>query len=64
MRRYNIPNAYEQMRDLTRGIRIDGDRLRHFVHSLDIPDEAKKQLLLLSPDKYTGLAAQLVKAFS
>jgi len=64
MRRYSIPNAYEQMRDLTRGVRVDGDRLRQFIKSLDIPDEAKKQLLLLTPDKYTGLAAQLVKAFS
>ena len=64
MRRYNIPNAYEQMRDLTRGTRIDGDKLRQFVKLLDIPDTAKKQLLMLSPDKYTGLAAQLVKAFS
>lgn len=64
MRRYNIPNAYEQMRDLTRGLHIDGEKLRHFVKQLDIPDAAKKQLMMLSPDKYTGLAAQLVKAFS
>ena len=64
MRRYNIPNAYEQMRDLTRGRRIDNDRLQQFIKSLDIPDDAKKHLLALSPDKYTGLALQLVKAFS
>ena len=64
MRRYNIPNAYEQMRDLTRGLRIDGDKLRHFIQLLDIPDEAKMQLMILTPEKYTGLAAQLVKAFS
>ncbi len=64
MRRYHVPNAYEQMRDLTRGRRIDSDRLKKFIKSLDIPDDAKKQLLALSPDTYTGLAAQLVKAFS
>lgn len=64
MRRYNVPNAYEQMRDLTRGVRIDGEKLRQFIKLLDIPDETKKQLLILSPEKYTGLAAQLVKAFS
>lgn len=64
MRRYNIPNAYEQMKDLTRGIRVDAKRLQQFVHSLDIPDEAKKQLMALTPHEYTGLAAQLVKAFS
>ena len=64
MRRYSIPNAYEQMRDLTRGLRIDGERLHQFISLLDIPEEAKKQLLILTPDNYTGLAAQLVKAFS
>lgn len=64
MRRYNIPNAYEQMRDLTRGLRIDENRLKQFIKLLDIPDEAKKQLMVLTPEKYTGLAAQLVKAFS
>ncbi|MCX7117646.1 MAG: adenylosuccinate lyase [Legionellales bacterium] len=64
MRRYHIPHAYEQMRDLTRGLRIDGERLRQFIKSLDIPDDAKKHLMLLTPERYTGLAAQLVKAFS
>lgn len=64
MRRYHVPNAYEQMRDLTRGRRIEKERLLDFVKSLDIPEGAKKQLIALSPEKYTGLAAQLVKAFS
>lgn len=64
MRRYRIPNAYEQMRDLTRGRRIEKERLIKFITSLDIPEEAKKQLIELSPEKYTGLASQLVKAFS
>lgn len=64
MRRYNIPKAYEQMRDLTRGVEVNGEKLKQFINALEIPDEAKKQLLLLTPEKYTGLAAQLVKAFS
>lgn len=64
MRRYHVPNAYEQMRDLTRGRRIESERLQKFIQTLDIPEEAKKQLMALTPEKYTGLAAQLVKAFS
>ena len=64
MRRYNVPNAYEQMRDMTRGMRVDADTLRKFIKQIDIPQEAKKELLLLTPETYTGLAAQLVKAFS
>jgi adenylosuccinate lyase len=64
MRRYNVPNAYEQLRDLTRGQGIDENSLRSFVEQLDIPNEAKKDLLALSPESYVGLASQLVKAFS
>lgn len=64
MRRYQIPNAYEQLRDLTRGSAINRENLRQFVESLTIPETAKKQLLELTPAKYTGLATQLVKAFS
>ena len=64
MRRYSIPDAYEQMRDLTRGVHIGEDELKKFITSLAIPDDAKKRLLTLSPQKYVGLAHQLVKAFS
>lgn len=64
MRRYRIPHAYEQMHDLTRGRRVDRERLHQFIESLDIPEEAKKQLMLLTPASYTGLAALLVKVFS
>ena len=64
MRRYQLPNAYEQMRDLTRGSCVDGERLQQFIQDLDIPADAKKSLLALTPEKYTGLATQLVKAFS
>jgi adenylosuccinate lyase len=64
MRRYRVPNAYEQMRDLTRGLGVNGERLQNFIQSLAIPDEAKKQLMALTPETYTGLATQLVKAYS
>lgn len=64
MRRYQIPNAYEQLKDLTRGQGIDAQTLTQFITQLDIPEDAKARLLALTPEKYTGLAAQLVKAFS
>ncbi|STX50819.1 adenylosuccinate lyase [Legionella busanensis] len=65
MRRYQIPNAYEQLKALTRGQGgIDKNTLKEFIDSLDIPKTAKEQLLNLTPEKYTGLAAQLVKAFT
>ncbi|MFY7697617.1 MAG: adenylosuccinate lyase [Legionella sp.] len=64
MRRYAVPNAYEQLRNLTRGVAIDQSNLHQFIEQLAIPPEEKERLMTLSPENYTGLAAQLVKAFS
>jgi adenylosuccinate lyase len=64
MRRYNVPDAYEQLKKLTRGQGIDAHSLKEFISQLSIPDHAKEQLINLTPEKYTGLATQLVKAFS
>lgn len=63
MRRYNVPDAYEQLKSLTRGHGIDEQSLKVFIKGLSIPEEAKEQLLKLKPENYTGLATQLVKAF-
>lgn len=64
MRRYNVPNAYEQLKELTRGQGIDAKSLKKFIKHLAIPEEAKTKLMNLTPETYTGLAVQLVKAFS
>lgn len=64
MRRYNIPDAYEQLKDLSRGHGVDEHSLRQFIQKLEIPEAAKEQLMQLTPKSYTGLAAQLVKAFT
>jgi len=57
MRRYGLPNPYEQMKELTRGRGITPDRLREFIDALDIPDDAKARLLAMAPSTYTGNAA-------
>jgi adenylosuccinate lyase len=62
MRRYGQGDAYEQLKQLTRGEAVDADGLRAFVKTLDLPDEARERLLALSPAGYTGLAAQLARA--
>lgn len=64
MRRYHIPKAYEQMKDLTRGQGIDQEKLVTFIQHLNIPQADKERLLNLTPNQYTGLAHVLVKAFS
>jgi adenylosuccinate lyase len=62
MRRYGLPNPYEQLKALTRGSKIDASSTRAFIENLALPDEAKQRLLALTPAGYTGLAAALVRA--
>ena len=59
MRRYGIPEPYEKLKALTRGQAVTKELLQEFIGTLDIPDDEKQRLLELSPDTYTGLAAQL-----
>jgi adenylosuccinate lyase len=44
MRRFGVENAYERLKDLTRGQRIDADLLRAFVNTLPIPDAERVRL--------------------
>ncbi|HEY4540777.1 MAG TPA: adenylosuccinate lyase [Noviherbaspirillum sp.] len=62
MRRYGIENPYEQLKELTRGKGISKEALREFVNGLAIPQQAKDQLLAMTPANYTGLAAELARA--
>jgi adenylosuccinate lyase len=59
MRRFGVENAYEQLKSLTRGQRLDAEQMRRFVASLQIPEEARQALLNLSPASYIGYAQQL-----
>ena len=58
MRRYSVEQAYEKLKDLTRGKGgITRDSIQAFIRALGIPDAAKKRLLALTPASYTGNAA-------
>ena len=59
MRRFGVENAYERLKDLTRGQRIDADLLRAFVNTLPIPDAERVRLAALTPQDYLGLAVSL-----
>ena len=61
MRRHGLPDAYEQLKELTRGRAIDADTLREFVAGLPIPAAERERLLALDPSSYTGLAADLAR---
>jgi adenylosuccinate lyase len=62
MRRYAVPDAYEQLKALTRGKRVDAAAVAAFVAGLPIPDAEKQRLLELTPATYLGIAARLARA--
>ncbi len=64
MRRYGIAEPYEKIKELTRGQVVDQKLMQGFIQSLQIPDDAKKHLLQLTPSTYTGLAESLAKKIS
>jgi len=61
MRRHGVPQAYEKLKALSRGRRLDRRQLAAFVRGLAIPAAAKKRLLALTPASYTGRAAELAR---
>ena len=62
MRRYGVPDPYEQLKALTRGrSNMDRATLHAFIRQLAIPAEAKERLLALTPATYTGAATRLAQ---
>jgi len=61
MRRHGVAGAYEKLKALARGQRVDRRKLAAFVRALPIPADDKQRLLALTPATYTGLAARLAK---
>ena len=59
MRRYGVPNPYEQLKELTRGKGITPEGLKMFIQGLAIPDDAKQSLLKMTPASYIGKAVEL-----
>jgi adenylosuccinate lyase len=61
MRRYHLSDAYERLKELTRGKRITRETLQQFVATLEIPPHERERLLALTPASYTGLATMLAR---
>ena len=61
MRYEGIPDAYEQLKSLSRGNKLSEKTYKEFVMSLDISDESKDKLSKLTPHTYTGIASNLAK---
>ncbi|MDE0853101.1 MAG: adenylosuccinate lyase [Nevskia sp.] len=62
MRRYGLPEPYEQLKRLTRGQKLGRDALRAFVQELALPEADKQRLLEMTPASYVGNATEQAKA--
>jgi len=61
MRRHGVPDAYDKLKAISRGKRLDRRALAAFIRKLPIPPEERRRLLALTPAKYTGLAEGLAR---
>ena len=61
MRRYGLPQPYEQLKNFTRGAAMTRELMQGFIAGLAIPEEEKQRLLGMTPGSYTGKAAELAR---
>ncbi|QDV56298.1 adenylosuccinate lyase [Rosistilla oblonga] len=61
MRRYGIESPYEKLKALTRGQAVTAETFAAFIETLELPAEAKANLLQLTPSTYLGTAVQQAK---
>ncbi len=64
MRKHGIGDAYEQLKEFSRGAAIDQEGMQRFIKSLNLPEDDKSRLLALTPETYTGIASDLVRHIS
>ena len=62
LRKYGIPDAYDRLKELTRGNRISKEDIQEFIKSLDVlSPEDRENLLQLTPEEYVGYACQIAE---
>ena len=61
MRRFGLPQPYEQLKTFTRGAAMTRELMQGFIAGLEIPQEEKDRLLAMTPGSYTGKAAELAR---
>ena len=54
----SFDKTYEQLKQLTRGQRVDQARMAEFIEGLALPQAAKARLLAMTPASYIGNAAE------
>ena len=61
MRRFGLPQPYEQLKKFTRGEAMTRELMLGFIAKLAIPEADKERLLAMTPASYTGMAAELAR---
>jgi adenylosuccinate lyase len=61
MRRFGLPEPYEQLKEFTRGAAMTPELMQGFIAKLAIPESEKIRLLAMTPASYTGKAAELAR---
>jgi adenylosuccinate lyase len=61
MRKHGLPDAYEQLKELTRGRPLSREILHQFIAGLPLPTDARDYLFALTPQTYIGIAASSVR---
>jgi adenylosuccinate lyase len=59
LRRHNVADPYEKMKELTRGSKVDQAKMREFIDKLEVDDSVKQKLKALTPGTYLGHAERL-----
>ena len=61
MRYEGIPDAYEQLKNLSRGSKLTRELYINFIENLNISKVSKTKLLALTPSSYVGISDLLTK---
>jgi adenylosuccinate lyase len=62
MRVNGIPDAYDRLKQFTRGRPTDQAAMRDFIGTLELPPAEKERLMQLTPGDYVGLAPELARS--
>jgi len=61
LRKNGFANAYETIKDLTRGETLNKNNIKEIISKLDVSSDDKDILLGLTPETYTGLSSILAR---
>ena len=61
MRRFGLPQPYEQLKKFTRGEPMTRELMQGFIARLEIPQADKQRLLAMTPASYLGMAVELAQ---